>query len=335
MKNITMMTKKRKINRDFLSIPITLDEVLEGLAASTEALPAAHLAELSDLSPKNLNLFFTTWAELPDIKRQAIISRLAEMAEGHVEFNFDAIFKSGLDDNDPEVRLGSINGLWENQQDWLEQKLVGMIQDDPAEIVRISAAGALERFCLTAELDEADPEHKTRLAEQLLSVFNDAEELIDIRRRALEAVAPLNLPAVNAAINSAYRSSDIDLKLSAVYAMGANCNPSWLPVLLAELENPDPQLRYEAACACGEMNEEEAVPSLVRLTGDEDTDVQSAAVAALGKIGGQEARQALLVLLDQPDPLLRQAAEEAIRELEIYQDPFSATGFDLDHPESE
>ncbi|MBN1369018.1 MAG: HEAT repeat domain-containing protein [Dehalococcoidaceae bacterium] len=328
------MTKKRRINRDFVSIPITLDEVLESLAASTDAPPAAHLAELSDLSANSMRLFFKTWAELPDIKRQAIISRLAEMAEDHVELDFDAIFKAGLDDNDAEVRLGSINGLWENQQGWLEEKLVRLIQDDPAEIVRISAAGALERFCLTAELDEADPEHKNRLAEQLLSVFNDTEELVDIRRRALEAAAPLNLPAVHAAINSAYRSSDIDLKLSAVYAMGANCNPSWLPVLLSEMESHDPQLRYEAACACGEMNEEETVPYLVRLTGDEDADVQAGAVAALGKIGGQEARQALLALLDQPNPLLRQAAEEAIRELEIYQDPFSATGFELDHPES-
>jgi len=331
-----MMTKKkRKINRDFLSIPITLDEVLESLDASAVTPPATHLAELSDISPENLKLFVKTWDRLPDIKRQTIISRLAEMAEDHFEFNFDAIFRAGLDDTDADVRLESINGLWENQQDWLEEKLVRIIQDDPAEVVRISAAGALERFCLTAELNEAFPEHKNRLAGQLLSVFNDTDELTDIRRRALEAAAPLNLPAVRAAIDSAYRSSDMDLKLSAVYAMGANCNPSWLPVLLSEMESSNAELRYEAACACGEMNEEEAVPYLVRLTGDEDSDVQAAAVAALGKIGGQEARQALLALLDQSDPLLREAARTAISQLEIFQDPFSATGFDLGHTENE
>jgi len=325
------MTKKtRKINRDYLSIPITLDEVMESLAAASAVPPAAHLAELSDLSPENQKLFFKTWQGLPDVKRQTIISRLAEMAEDHIEFNFDAIFKAGLEDEDAEVRLGSINGLWENQQRWLEEKLVRIIQEDTAEIVRISAAGALERFCLTAELDEAEPEHKNRLAGQLLSVYNDSEELIDIRRRALEAMAPLNLPEVRAAIDDAYRSSDIDLKLSALYAMGASCNPSWLPVLIAEMDSSDAGLRYEAACACGEMNEEEAVPCLVRLTTDEDADVRAASVTALGKIGGQEARQALLALLDQPDPVLRQTSREAIRELEIYQDPFSASGFDID-----
>ena len=47
-------------------------------------------------------------------------------------------------------------------------------------------------------------------------------------------------------IRDAYYSSELDFQASALYAMGRNCNPSWLPLLLKELHSPNPQLRFEA-----------------------------------------------------------------------------------------
>ncbi len=329
------MTKKtRKISREFQSIPITLDEVLSRLADPDPKISSRHLAELSDLSPENLRQFIPTWKELAVEGRRHIVSRLAELAEGNVELNFDAIFKLGLEDADSQVRLRSIQGLWESTQNWFLQKLLEILKTDESDEVRIAAAQSLERFCLAAELEDLGAEQKKLLAASLLEVIENDSLPVELRRRGLEAVAPLNLTEVHQAIKDAYAGQSPELKISALYAMGANSNPAWLPYLVSELSSENPEERYEAASACGQLGEEDAVEHLLPLVRDEDTDVQLAAVKALGEIGGQDTRETLLLLTDQPNKILRDAAVQALYELELYQDPFSPGALKLPDLES-
>ena len=325
-----MMRKMtKKINRPHLSIPITLDEVLESLEDTEASLSSSLLAELSDLDPVSSSEFRKVWDTLDANRRHKILLRLSELAEENVELNFDTLFKIGLEDKDSEVRLAAIDGLWENQQAWLQRELVRMAKEDESEVVQVASIQALERFCLVAELNNKQETGK-HLAEVLLSLFESPSSSVEMRRRSLEAMSPLDLPEIHNALRTSFYSKDRSLKVSAVYGMGGSCNPVWLPLLLPELQNTDPEFRYEAAHACGEIGEEDAVNGLISLLEDEDRDVQLAAIQALGKIGGKDAIEALNSLLESPDELLRDITQQSLYELELYHDPFSPESLDLD-----
>lgn len=330
MKITTKMKKTRTNRRPYLSIPITIDEALESLSGSEPILQAGHLAELSDLAPENQARFCHVWKSLSGDRRHQVLNRLAELAEANVEFNFDFIFKTGLEDTDEKVQLSAIAGLWENTERWLAHRLLGMLKSDASVAVRTAAARTLERFSQAAELKNSEQEYKALLADELLRVFGNTAEPVELRRRALEAAAPLNIAELHNGIKTAYASGDTDMKISSLYAMGANSSPAWLPELINELADPNPEIRFEAARACGEIGEEDAVAHLIPLTHDDDKDVQTAAIGALGKIGSPDAREMLLELVQYSNPVIRQAARQALREIALYLDPFSAEGLELD-----
>ncbi|MBI4180369.1 MAG: HEAT repeat domain-containing protein, partial [Chloroflexi bacterium] len=233
---------------------------------------------------------------------------------------FNSIFKLCLQDQDEEVQIKAIEGLWENEEPSLIDQLINRLGQSSSERVQTAAATALGKFAILAEDKKLRPYYLVKIQEVLLTAFNDKNKPVEVRRRALEAAAPLSLPRVKTAIREAYKSTNTRLKVSAIYAMGKNCDPYWLPILLKELANTDSEVRYEAAGACGEMEEEAAVPHLTRLVKDPDVDVQMAAIRALGKIGGTMAKECLESYLDNISEAIRQAAEQALLELETKAD---------------
>jgi len=176
---------------------------------------------------------------------------------------------------------------------------------------------------MLAEHKKLRSSHTSKVCQALLTVIGDKSKPIEVRRRALEAVAPLGLPQVKEAIMEAYQSHSFRLRISSIYAMGKNCDHSWLLILLKELANAEAEIRYEAVGACSELEEEEAIPYLVELIDDPDADAQMAAIQALGKIGGSEAKKCLEQCLDNPSEVVQRAVEQALDELEATEDPFS------------
>jgi HEAT repeat protein len=176
---------------------------------------------------------------------------------------------------------------------------------------------ALVKFEMLAEHKKIREYYLNKIQEALLAAVHDENRSIEVRRRALEAVAPLSLPQVRTAIMNAYRSHNGRLKISSIYAMGRNCDPSWLSILLKELTSNDTEIRYEAAGACGEIEDEEAVLSLISLINDDDVDVQMATIQALGKIGGVRAKESLERCLNNPSEAIRQTAKQALNDMEI------------------
>ena len=249
--------------------------------------------------------------------------RLVELAEDNVGLSFDGIFKRRLKDQDAEVRTIAIEGLWENEETSLVEPLISLMEQDASAEVQQAAASALSRFALLAEHRKLPPDYATRLSQSLLAVFSDRSKPIETRRRALEAVASLSLPQVRRSIMIAYQSGNPRLKVSAIYAMGKNCDPYWLPILEKELASADTEVRYEAATACGELGEDEVVPRLIELTDDPDADVRLAAVQALGKIGGSQAKEHLEKCLNHSSETVRQAAEQALSGIEAIAEPIS------------
>ncbi|MBI4303518.1 MAG: HEAT repeat domain-containing protein [Chloroflexi bacterium] len=295
-------------------MPLPIEKTIVELS-SCDTLLSSRLAKLSHLSAAEMMVFMGAWGDIATKRRREIIDRLVEMAEDNVELNFDCIFKYCLKDQDDEVRSQAIEGLWENEEASLVSPLITLLEQDASEQVQAAAAKALGKYTMLAEHRKLRSCHVSRLGESLLAVINDTNRPLEVRRRALEAVAPLGLPAVKAAIMAAYQSGDAMLRISSIYAMGRNCAADWLPILLKELDSDDAEVRFEAAGACGELEEEGAVPCLIKLVNDQDADVQMAAIQALGKIGGTKARECLEHCLSGSGQAIRHIAGEALREL--------------------
>ena len=303
-----------------------LKDILAHLQDSSQVLSNRLLAGLSDLSSEEVKAVDAVWNNLDTPRKRALISRLKELAEDNVEYYFGALLKHAMTDADDAVRREAIEGLWEDEEPSLIRPLLNTLEHDPADNVREAAAMALGRFATLAECHKIEGDYIPRLSRALLQVVNNASEPLSVRRRALEAVAPLSLADVTQAIWAAYRREEPEMKASAIRAMGLNCDLLWLPTVMQELGNDNPELRYEAAGAAGLLGEVEASVPLIELLEDPDPDVRLAAVQALGKVGGAEAKRVLRHILRHKDQSMRDAAATALGEVELFEEPFSAQG---------
>jgi HEAT repeat protein len=195
-------------------------------------------------------------------------------------------------------------------------RLAALATADPAAVVRAAAASALGHYILMGELGDM-PEHETARAQAAaIQLLNDESEELDVRRRALEAIANRSHEIVPGAIRAALRHQDRRMQVSALFAMGRSCDERWSADVLRGLDSPDADLRYEAARAAGEIELEEAVPRLRQLVFGDDREIKEVAVWSLGEIGGDEAIRTLQRLAQDAensgDDELLEAIEEAL-----------------------
>ena len=298
-----------------------MDRCLQYISEEGGQLSHQALAELSDLSPSELGRFARTWFEVPGDRRQKVIESLAEMAEENAELEFSAIFKLGLKDPDATVRKKAITGLWEFEDRSLILSLVELLKSDGSGEVRAAAAMALGKFAALAQDGKILSKDGELVKSTLMDALQREQEWLEVRRRALESVAPFNTSNLTEYIHWAYDSDDLDLKCSSIYAMGKSGEPQWLPLLFRELQSPNSPIRYEAANACGELDNEDAAPHLVPLLQDDDFQVQLAAVGSLGEIGGSVAKRALRRCVKRGEPLLEDAALNALENIKGMEDP--------------
>lgn len=272
--------------------------VLGGLQDTSRPLPMASLYHLSDLSRADLAALEDVWPQLPDERRLNIAQNLNDIAEANFEVSFDAVFRMALEDESPAVRAIAIRGLWEDEDPRLIATFLDCLHTDPDLGVRAAAATALGRFVYLSEIEEIPASHGRRVEDALLQVISGSDDL-EVRRRALEAVAYSSRPEVPPLIADAYASPEPKLRVSAVFAMGRNADAArWGKQVRAEMESSDPEMRYEAARAAGELELQAAARELADLTQDDDAQVQEAAIWSLGQIGGTHARATLERLLE-------------------------------------
>lgn len=302
-------------------LPPPVEQTIAKLVNPDKPLLDSWLTDLSSLNSAELKLLEQAWPTIEPKRRRQIMYRLVELAEDNFELDFDNLFKGRIKDTDAEVRSKAIEGLWENEESSLIEPLIDLLEKDKSEKVQAAAATALGKFALLAELEKLRPNYRDKVSRSLLSVINDQTKPVEVKRRALEAAAPLTRPQMKKAIAEAYQSGDNKLKISALFAMGKSGNTSWLPIMLKELTSTDTEIRYEAAGACGELGEEEAATYLCEMVNDPDIDVRLAAVQALGKIGGPEAKGCLEKCLNHPDEAIRETAKQALSQLEAEEDP--------------
>jgi HEAT repeat protein len=254
-------------------------------------------------------------------QKKAVIAILAELAEDNVELDFFPIFKLTLQDEDEDIRIQSIDGLWECEERALLTPLIRMLAVDPSAKVRAAAALALGRFAFLAETGKLLERDGRRIADALLETIDSEFESTEVRRRAIEAIAAMSHDRIADLIQEAYESDDLKVKASALHAMGRTCDPKWLPILSDETSSREAELRYEAVSALGEIGDDKAITHVLPMIDDPDTDVQAAAIAALGKIGGPVAKKALTRTMQRPESHIQELAQSALETMDEFDPP--------------
>jgi HEAT repeat protein len=302
---------------------MTFETYMRELADPSARPKVSGLVELSALTGEEAVTLRSAWRTMGCERRRWVARELVELAEDNVEYNFDVVFFAGLDDDDDEVRLEAVRGLWEYERPDLLGPLLRLAEGDSNAAVRAEAALALGRFVQLSEEGKLAERRFGEVEEALRRVIENGDEVEEVRARALEAIGPHDSAWVRQAIREAYESGARGLKASAVHAMGRSCEARWLPLVSRELASDEAEIRYEAALACGSLGEEEAVPQLAPLLEDDDLEVKEAAIFALAEIGGAQAKELLLGQAGDASESVREAANEALAEMESYDDPLA------------
>ena len=299
---------------------MTLPDLLTDLTDVEKPVTYSGLLQLTDLPDEGLAELKTVWSKLSTERRREVVRKLIELADDNVELDFSSIFKSCLTDGDDAIREMAAKGLWEAEDRALIRPLVKLLENDSCAEVRASAAMSLKNFAVMAQNGKLLSRDGDRIRRALLAVVNSLTEDVDVRRRAIEAVASFNTSATNSAVREAYESDNPTLVQSAIYGMGQSSNADWLPTVVDEMTNPLPAVRFEAVTACGLLGEEGVVPHLLRLLRDDDSEVRLASIKALGLIGGPTAKHVLQQHLSDNDEAIEEAAREALTSLEFEDD---------------
>ena len=302
---------------------MSLESFLESLADTSVDVPASEFIEISDMLPEELGMFVRTWLGINVERQRLIVSRLVELAEDNPELDFGAVFKLCLKDEDEVVVEKAMEGLWEQEDRSIIPGLLQILISEKSSNVRSAAAVALGKYSLLVQEGKMLPKDRDSIHNILMATLNDSDQPLDVRRRSLEAVAPFNTGDIKKFVSWAYESEDLALKSSSIFAMGRTGESEWLPLLIKELQSPEPSIRYETAHACGELGEEDAVPHLVSLLQDDDYQVQLAGINALGKIGSPLAKKVLVHCVKEGDAALEDAARAELQNMEFLEDPMA------------
>jgi len=287
---------------------------------SDKPLQPRYLYGLSIISQKNLAEFQAKWPEINTLRRQQIMKSLAEIGEYSFEVDFDPIFILGLNDPAAEVQTNAVEGLWESEDPALIPPFVHLLKTGQTVKLRTVAAQALSQYIYLGEIEEIDQAAMMVVEQALLKCIRQDDEDLEVRRRAIEALAFSSQEGLPQIIERAYYHEDERMQVSAIFAMGRGSDRKrWGSIVLAELDNHSAPIRFEAVRAAGELELGEATPKLIEMVHQEaDTEIQQSAIWSLGQIGGEEAQETLESLLDSPDEAIQSAAEEALDELLLW-----------------
>lgn len=296
-----------------------VESVISAIRQDPGNVTAAALAELSDPDRDELGQVIDTLRDIDFEYRRSIVGQLVELAEENVDYVFDRIFMTLMEDEDEEVREAAILGLWESDNRALIEPLFGRLLFDSEERVRAVAAQSLGRFAVLAELGDLLERDSNRVREGLLDVIrNEQEPSFEVRRRVIEAVSAFTSEEVRELILETYESASETLRASALYAMGQNADTSWLTYIREEMESESEEVRFEAAGAAGRMGDERLIPALARMGMEENTEIQGAVVTALSAIGGPAAQRVLRRFLQHSDENFRELALDALESMQSF-----------------
>ncbi|PJF22807.1 MAG: hypothetical protein CUN56_04160 [Phototrophicales bacterium] len=297
----------------------SLESVIQALQNLHDTSPVERniIYGLSGLSHDDCVHLTPTWNQTHAAIRRKLIRSLIHHSEADFRLDYRSFGILCLHDADPHVREAAVELLWEDQSLEVMHSLIQIVKQDDSWDVRATALSGLGRYILAGELEEL-PQEETRPALQIaLDIWQNTQEDINVRRRALEAIANSSHASVPTAIEEAFNSPYQQMQVSAVFAMGRTYDAErWGERVIDLIDHDDPEIRYEAARAAGELSLMDAVPKLAQIIMEDDHEIRIVAIEALGEIGGKTTARILDALLEkaeqEEDDELQEIIEDAI-----------------------
>ncbi len=313
---------------------LSFQSVLDHLLDSKKDIPQNHLQYYSDLDPKSLRLFMDVWPSVKPNRKLLLLNELLQHLDSDNLVSYEDIGRALLNDENGEVRALAIGLLAESNDPKLASKLIDIFLTDTELAPRMEAAQLLGEFVLLGELEELNPELKTKIEDALISVIR-GEENPALRKRALESLGYSSREEMVNIIESAFQRADPTWVASALHAMGLSHDDRWNDDVVSKLLDEDPRIRFAAAEAAGELNIEAAAPIMLQMLEDEeeDDDVISATIWSLSQIGGEDARIYIVNLIENTeDEDLVAFLEDALENLDFNEelDKFDLLSLDED-----
>jgi len=286
-----MSRKRRKRTKkntlDFKNA--TFDSVIKALPDENESLPLNYILFLADLSPKEAERLKEVWASIPLRRRRAILEDAVAVAEDDLRHSFIDLGKIALSDPDAQVRFSAINALWEEEDEDLARRLLGVATSDPDAEVRANAAAALSPYMFLGSLEQLTASLLEQIESTLFGILEDEAEDERVRQAALWTLGySQQRERVDDFIKQALESNNEKWLVSALTAIGNTMDEEWLDDVLRYLDHTNPAIRVAAARAAGMIGAEDALAKLLYLLHDANADVRMMAAWAISEIGGGE-----------------------------------------------
>ncbi len=230
---------------------------------------------------------------------------------------FEPLYRKLMDDESPKVREEAVAALWSLADFRHIEPLMQKVEGDPDVRVRGRAASVLGIYiCEDAGGGSVDEAQYLAVRKFLLDAAENDREDMFVRRMAIEALAFDADEAVHDLIEWAYQQPSVEMKMSAIFAMGRSQSPRWSETILAELDSKEKRLQLEAINATATAGLTEATPRLRNLARSKDKEMRLATLWALAHAGGPGALETLEMCAQSKDQQFRDAAAEAIEEFE-------------------
>lgn len=316
-----------------------IEEALAEIGDHNRPIVLSELKVFNDLDQDETEIFEIEWPRIEPSHRRNLAQAMQEVGEASLELDFRAIFSILLTDEDPAIRIAAVKGMAEDTRRSSLRRLSELLTTDPDDGVRANAAITLGAWALRAGEGNLDQRTSTELLQTLWTAFDDRQTSTLVRQRLLETLGYLadSDPRVNQEIGSAHQRFDDGWQAAALCAMGRTGLEQWLPTITTSLRSNEPLLRFEAVRAAGELGDlaESIVNHIARAAADGDVEVATTAIWALGQIGGAAARRFLEQLVNDSEGVRREAAAEALKELQFFDDPMQSLPFDDEEDEDE
>lgn len=294
--------------------------------------PAIHLLyRFSDLSLEEFDQFKVVWTAAPDEKRRIIARHLADISEENFVVDYAPLCHYFLSDSMAEVRKAGLDALWDSTDVKMISPVIALLENDPDNEVRALAGATLGHYVLMGEWGQVMAKNEARIIAALLGQFDDVDTPEVVQRAVLESLGGAAHERVPAIIREAYYGGDELMQVSAIFAMGRNADPEWIPLIIEELDNYWLEMRLEAIRAAGAIGASDGVARLIEILGEGDLEEQIVIVGALAQIGSDQALALLQRLADDPEAEeLHEAIEEAMEEAMWLSGGVDFSLFDMD-----
>jgi hypothetical protein len=276
---------------------ISIQQLVDALLDGDKPFNPRNLYRFSDMDAAEIAELAKFWPKVPAWRRQAIMEDIEKLGEADSLLSFDAMCVYCMKDEDASVRELALRSLWEYDLPEVIPALLDLLQTDQAASVRAAAASALGKYVYLGEIEELSETTLHEIEDRLIAAARGSD-LIDVRRRCLEALGFSSRAEVPGLIEKAYNSGNESWLISSLYAMGRSANQKWGSRLMKMLDNDSPEVRTEAAQALGELELKEARPRLLELLQDDNEDVRLASAWSLSQIGGEGIQAALEALYE-------------------------------------